>query len=311
MAKLILQKKDNVVAGYDLANLPPKLTIGSDPFDIIFILDANILKKQLQLEHTGTHYRIKNLQLQQAVLLNGQILDQPLPLHHQDRLTLGEYILIFHDPQPDGLAPSMSVPEALNDVTRPTLPPTETSKSLDSAASISGDASLSPARLDQTLPDRPVAISDLKRPQTPIPAYELLAIFGPYSGDRYRLKPDATTIGRDPDANDMVIRNNQKGAIDPGISRKHAMIVVQNGHYYLVDNNSRNGTYLNGSRLQVTRKHQLNDGDEIEILGQDDTNVFRFLPAGGQDFSPPRQIIGKSHPRRGQILIPALSWLLL
>lgn len=56
------------------------------------------------------------------------------------------------------------------------------------------------------------------------------------------------------------------------ISRRHAQIERQANGYFLVDLNSRNGTFLNGVPV-VEALHRLQDGDEIVIGG---VATFRF-----------------------------------
>jgi pSer/pThr/pTyr-binding forkhead associated (FHA) protein len=49
---------------------------------------------------------------------------------------------------------------------------------------------------------------------------------------------------------------------DPGVSRRHALIVRQDGQTYLLDDGSRNGTWHNGIRVD---RAVLNDGDTIDL----------------------------------------------
>ncbi len=65
---------------------------------------------------------------------------------------------------------------------------------------------------------------------------------------------------------------------DPEISRGHCSIQRQNDKsYVLIDENSRNGTYVNGARV-VNEELLLHDGDRIAI-GQT-TFVFRDTGPG-------------------------------
>ena len=64
------------------------------------------------------------------------------------------------------------------------------------------------------------------------------------------------TIGRAP-TNDIVIDH-------VSVSRIHAIVTKENDGYYIADNNSLNGTYVNGNR--ITAKTRLNAGDKIIIL---------------------------------------------
>ncbi|HEY9231317.1 MAG TPA: DUF3616 domain-containing protein, partial [Blastocatellia bacterium] len=53
---------------------------------------------------------------------------------------------------------------------------------------------------------------------------------------------------------------------DPTVSNTHAMLLARDGGYSIVDLGSRNGTYVNGSRLG-TQAHTLRHGDTVQ-LGQ-------------------------------------------
>lgn len=63
------------------------------------------------------------------------------------------------------------------------------------------------------------------------------------------------TIGRSPEC-DFVIN-------DPYVGRTHLQLVIDNGKYYCVDLNSKNGTFVNGR--QIAGKVQLNETDIIRI----------------------------------------------
>ena len=56
------------------------------------------------------------------------------------------------------------------------------------------------------------------------------------------LKNYPIKIGRDEDKNDVVI-------FDPSISRSHARISFEEGHYVIEDLGSRYGTYVNNSKI--------------------------------------------------------------
>jgi hypothetical protein len=69
----------------------------------------------------------------------------------------------------------------------------------------------------------------------------------PVSGERMR-------IGRRPDAEVFLD--------DVTVSRDHALLIHRNGHWYLDDLGSLNGTYVNRSRIESQR---LDEGDELQI----------------------------------------------
>lgn len=62
------------------------------------------------------------------------------------------------------------------------------------------------------------------------------------------------------------------GALDKGVSRRHATIVRDSGALSIVDQGSPNGTFLNGQKLVSQQPRILRDGDEISV-GQIDLRV--------------------------------------
>jgi diguanylate cyclase (GGDEF)-like protein len=85
----------------------------------------------------------------------------------------------------------------------------------------------------------------------------LVVVQGDEIGRRYLLNERRLIVGRDPDRAQLVLA-------DPSVSGKHALVVVdpETDRYGIIDLGSRNGTYVNGSRLQ---SGGLRDGDKIFI----------------------------------------------
>ena len=75
------------------------------------------------------------------------------------------------------------------------------------------------------------------------------------SGQEHLLLGNLIKIGRDVE-NEIVV-------VSQRASREHAHILREGRRVWLQDNNSTNGTYLNGERLQ--NKSMLRDGDQIRI----------------------------------------------
>lgn len=86
---------------------------------------------------------------------------------------------------------------------------------------------------------------------------------GTMSGQLFKLPKGNTLIGR---ASNAEIR-----LIDDGVSRHHARVRVEADGPYLEDLESRNGTFVNGTRIEGP--HKLEDGDKIQV-GR--TIVVRF-----------------------------------
>lgn len=116
-----------------------------------------------------------------------------------------------------------------------------------------------------------------RRIQHPI----LQFLSGPNSGTQVILDQAVTPVGRE--APNSILRLH-----DMEVSREHTVILFEADSYMIMDRNSRNGTYLNGVRLD-TRKHVLNDGDVIDIHSY--RLVFKTdLSTVGVDYVP-RQIV--------------------
>ncbi|NJD59095.1 MAG: FHA domain-containing protein [Anaerolineae bacterium] len=87
------------------------------------------------------------------------------------------------------------------------------------------------------------------------PTYLLVIKEGPSTGTAYPLEGDEILLGREP--------TNTIQIDSPGVSRKHAHLIFQNGRYLLEDLGSSNGTSVNGER--VTTPRSLNNGDIISL----------------------------------------------
>jgi FHA domain-containing protein len=108
--------------------------------------------------------------------------------------------------------------------------------------------------------------SDLPRPQgRGFPGHPRLLVSGPDTGGEqrtYDLVTPVTLLGRGTDCDLRLV--------DPGVSRHHAELRVENDQVILVDRGSTNGTFVNG---QPVRRVVLTDGTQV-TLGRT-TLVFR------------------------------------
>ena len=96
-------------------------------------------------------------------------------------------------------------------------------------------------------------------------------IINPTSGAKKEIPvgDKVVSIGRDP-SNDLVLT-------DAMVSRRHAIMELKEGEYVLRDNNSSNGTLVNGDR--VVEGQPLRDGDLIGIGSA--RILFRAEPGKG------------------------------
>jgi hypothetical protein len=72
-----------------------------------------------------------------------------------------------------------------------------------------------------------------------------------------------TTLGRDPARSDFQLFDEDEKST---VSGCHCTIMYDQGHFWLTDNNSTNGTQLNGINIIANEPYPLKDGDEI-VLG--------------------------------------------
>lgn len=84
----------------------------------------------------------------------------------------------------------------------------------------------------------------------------LLVLEGESSRKNWELNRAEMLIGRGDDCE--VVMNDRQ------VSRHHAKIIRDEQGYFLVDLNSKNGTFLNGQQL-VGESRPLNDGDQIGV----------------------------------------------
>ncbi|MBN2085136.1 MAG: FHA domain-containing protein [Anaerolineales bacterium] len=90
-----------------------------------------------------------------------------------------------------------------------------------------------------------------------------------------------TSMGRSKKNADLVFQAAQP---DSPISRLHCTILEEDGAYFLRDDQSANGTYLNGVRLVPMDRNPLKDGDEIQLASPERNGVrlqFRWGGGGG------------------------------
>lgn len=85
----------------------------------------------------------------------------------------------------------------------------------------------------------------------------LIILYSKTANKTIMLGDDRFTIGRAED-NDLVLN-------DKTVSRYHAEISCLRAQYFLTDRESRNGTFVNDSRLEPGSSYHLADGDRIQV----------------------------------------------
>ncbi len=115
-------------------------------------------------------------------------------------------------------------------------------------------------------PSRTVAIT---REKTVTISYGIIKFTsGVLAGQEFEVKPEGAYIGREPSMAQIVVA-------DPRISKRHLWIGVRDGLVKIVDQESRNGTFINDPRSERVTEAALNSGDTV-ILGESDVARFEY-----------------------------------
>src|SRR5258706_3426908 len=115
-------------------------------------------------------------------------------------------------------------------------------------------------------PSRTVAIT---RENTVTISYGYIKfVSGVLAGEQFVVEPEGTYIGRESSLAQIVVS-------DPRISKRHLWIGVKDGRVKIVDQDSRNGTFVNDPKSDGITEAVLNSGDTV-ILGESDVARFEY-----------------------------------
>jgi len=112
---------------------------------------------------------------------------------------------------------------------------------------------------------RTIAITDT----APVSYGSIKFISGALAGKEFQVKPEGEFVGRDSSSAQVVIP-------DPRISKRHLWIGVRDGRVIIVDQESRNGTFVNDPKSSRVTETSLNPGDTV-ILGESDVARFEYM----------------------------------
>ncbi len=292
MPKIVVKRKAEVYKEFPIRPFQSRITIGSEGDNDLIIADRKVSMHHLVIEKEGTRYFVRDSQSAFGSYLNGEPITDRVPLSSGDEIKIGDHTLIFENVL---FEKSSSDVEELPQFG--SIGPTADTDSIPlSSLASEGEAAESTDGV-ATLEVEPVEVSEKVTsfgPSQAIPSeklipHYLLAIYGPYLGKKYRLNFGVTKIGRDSTLNDIVIRENEKNEVDPSISRRHATIFMENGKYFIMDKRSKTRTRVNRKQLSEEDVVQLYPNDEIEIVSDQKSTIFRFVPEAMMDFSPPKR----------------------
>lgn len=115
-------------------------------------------------------------------------------------------------------------------------------------------------------PSRTVAIT---RENTVAISYGYIKfVSGVLAGEQFQVEPEGAYIGRESSLSQIVVS-------DPRISKRHLWVGVQDGLVRIIDQDSRNGTFVNDPKSERVTEATLNPGDTV-ILGESDVARFEY-----------------------------------
>ena len=113
---------------------------------------------------------------------------------------------------------------------------------------------------------RTVAI--IRENTVPISYGSIRFISGVLEGEQFEVDPEGAYIGRESTLSQIVVS-------DPRISKRHLWIGVRDGVVKIVDQDSRNGTFVNDPKSERVTEATLNSGDTV-IMGESDVARFEY-----------------------------------
>ena len=94
-------------------------------------------------------------------------------------------------------------------------------------------------------------------------------VSGVLAGQEFEVNAAGSFIGRDESLSQIIVA-------DPRISKRHLWIGMRDGAVTIVDQDSRNGTFVNDPRSERVTEATLNSGDTV-IMGESDVARFEYL----------------------------------
>lgn len=279
MYKLIIEDDEGKTTVVPL--IRDEITIGRKEGNTIRLTERNVSRRHAKLlKQNGTVF-IEDLTSYNGIKVNGDRIAGRASVNEGDRIQIGDYQLALKLDK--GTATSPTAPQAHI----PSAAPTAEMAEQKTTPFIKDNNGAAPAAMLDMVPTTQTPIV----PATPISGQQetparLVVVSSNFAGQEYVLDKAAVVIGRT-DENDVVINHRS-------ISRHHAKIVRENGHYHIVDLQSANGVRVNGEEYG---KVELRKGDHVDL-----GHVRLRFVAPGEDFLFDRdaQVVDVSGARKSR-----------
>lgn len=297
MYKLIIEDDEGKTTVVPL--IRDEITIGRKEGNTIRLTERNVSRRHAKLVKSNGTVFIEDLTSYNGIKVNGDRIAGRAPVNEGDRVQIGDYQLALKLDKTSTASGNHSNPTTQN-VAPPTLPSAAPANEMleqkttpfmkENGAAPASMLDLAPTVQTPIQPTAPPPISG----QQEAPA-RLVVVSSNFAGQEFVLDKAAVVIGRT-DENDVVINHRS-------ISRHHAKIVREGGHYHIVDLQSANGVRVNGEEYG---KVELRKGDHVDL-----GHVRLRFVAPGEDFIFDRdaQVVDVSGARKSRAGLVAVLML--
>lgn len=93
--------------------------------------------------------------------------------------------------------------------------------------------------------------------------YHFASLTRQVTGEKIELGKPSFVLGKNPEKSDYAVADNTN------ISRVHAVITTRNGRYYVMDQNSTNGTFINGRIIKAGQETEILPGDCLMLANEE------------------------------------------
>lgn len=93
--------------------------------------------------------------------------------------------------------------------------------------------------------------------------YHFASLTRQVTGENIELGKPSFVLGKNPEKSDYAVADNTN------ISRVHAVITMRNGRYYVMDQNSTNGTFINGRIIKAGQETEILPGDCLMLANEE------------------------------------------
>src|SRR3954469_16534347 len=272
MYKLIIEDDEGKTTVVPL--IRDEITIGRKEGNTIRLTERNVSRRHAKLLKSNGTVFIEDLTSYNGIKVNGDRIAGRAPVNEGDRVQIGDYQLALKLDKATGAGAGQGQ-AAVTAATAPAMPSAAPASEMSEQKTtpFMKENGAAPAAMLDLAPTVQTPIQPTVQGPPPISGQQeaparLVVVSSNFAGQEFVLDKAAVVIGRT-DGNDVVINHRS-------ISRHHAKIVREGGHYHIVDLQSANGVRVNGEEYG---KVELRKGDHVDL-----GHVRLRFVAPGEDF---------------------------